>query len=106
MRNKFYEEKNMPEEFLDAVAWIMEFCQNEDCTYDCEECPYSLRDIRCGDVPEERTLSCPICGKLQIVEAPQLYDGHCHECGNCGGLCEVVHGPVMKRWYPEPPKEG
>lgn len=49
MNENYY--KNMPEDFKKAVAVIKDYCQNEDCAADCEcdECPYSLSMIRCGD---------------------------------------------------------
>lgn len=52
MNENYY--KNMPEDFKKAVAVIKNYCQHEDCAADCEcdECPYPLSMIRCGD--EER----------------------------------------------------
>ena len=49
MNENYY--KNMPEDFKKAVAVIKDYCQNEDCAADCEcdECPYPLSMIRCGD---------------------------------------------------------
>lgn len=49
MMNENY--KNMPEDFKKAVAVIKDYCQNEECAADCEcdECPYPLSMIRCGD---------------------------------------------------------
>ena len=47
--------KNMPEDFRKAVEVIKEYCQNEECVADCEcdDCPYPLSMIRCGDhLPE------------------------------------------------------
>ncbi len=41
---------NMPQDFKDAVNVIKKYCQNEDCQdYECSDCPYSLKVIRCGD---------------------------------------------------------
>jgi hypothetical protein len=50
MNENYY--KNMPEDFKKAVAVIKDYCQNEECAADCEcdECPYPLSVIRCGDV--------------------------------------------------------
>lgn len=49
--NKFYENMNMPEEFLKAVDVIQHYCQNEYCTEEeCTNCPYPLHIIRCDDV--------------------------------------------------------
>lgn len=51
MKKSYYE--NMPDDFRKAVEIIKQYCQNEDCTEDCcEECPYPLSVIRCGDVYE------------------------------------------------------
>ncbi len=49
MNENYY--KNMPEDFRKAVAVIKGYCQNEECAADCEcdECPYPLSMIRCGD---------------------------------------------------------
>lgn len=49
--SKFYE--NMPDDFKQAVEVIKEYCQNEDCTEECSECPYPLGTIRCGDTEEQ-----------------------------------------------------
>lgn len=50
MNENYY--KNMPEDIKKAVAVIKDYCQNEECAADCEcdECPYPLSVIRCGDV--------------------------------------------------------
>jgi glyoxylate carboligase len=45
--SKFYED--MPQDFRDAVEVIKQYCQFEDCDCNCEECPHSLKIIRCGD---------------------------------------------------------
>lgn len=49
MNENYY--KNMPEDFRKAVAVIKDYCQNEECAVDCEcdNCPYPLSMIRCGD---------------------------------------------------------
>ena len=49
MNENYY--KNMPEDFRKAVAVIKDYCQNEECAADCEcdDCPYPLSMIRCGD---------------------------------------------------------
>ena len=47
--------KNMPEDFQKAVEVIREYGQKEECAADCEcdNCPYPLSMIRCGDhLPE------------------------------------------------------
>jgi len=42
---------DMPEEFQAAVEVIKKYCQYEDCEImDCNDCPYNLRVIRCGEV--------------------------------------------------------
>jgi len=44
----------MPKEFLDAVKVIRKYCQFEDCEFEyCDNCPYTLDVIRCGDKKEE-----------------------------------------------------
>lgn len=45
--SKYYED--MPKEFKDAVEVIKGYCQFEDCSEDCGNCPYPLGTIRCGD---------------------------------------------------------
>nr|DAS85558.1 MAG TPA: hypothetical protein [Caudoviricetes sp.] len=49
MNENYY--KNMPEDFRKEVAVIKEYCQNEECAADgeCDDCPYPLSMIRCGD---------------------------------------------------------
>lgn len=45
--------KDMPQDFRNAVETIKLYCQNENCDLgDCEECPYPLSVIRCGDERE------------------------------------------------------
>lgn len=53
MNENYY--KNMPEDFRKAVAVIKDYCQNEECAADCEcdDCPYPLSMIRCGDRLQE-----------------------------------------------------
>jgi hypothetical protein len=48
--SKFY--KDMSKEFKNAVEVIKQYCQNEDCTEECDKCPYPLGVIRCGDSEE------------------------------------------------------
>ena len=45
--SKYYED--MTKEFKDAVEVIKGYCQFEDCSEDCKNCPYPLGTIRCGD---------------------------------------------------------
>ena len=46
--------KNMPKEFQEAVEVIKKYCQFEDCEVeDCNNCPYTLDVIRCGDKEEQ-----------------------------------------------------
>lgn len=49
MNKNYY--KNMPEDFQKAVEVIKDYCQNEECAAErgCDECPYPLSMIRCGD---------------------------------------------------------
>lgn len=51
MNNEIY--KSMPQDFKEAVKVIMKYCQNEDCTEDCNHCPCTLAEIRCGDTESE-----------------------------------------------------
>lgn len=51
--NTFYKSLQMPEDFIQAVETIMQYCQFEDCDKDCNNCPYSLATIRCGDTDDE-----------------------------------------------------
>ena len=38
---------------MNAVEVIKQYCQNEDCDIDdCDNCPYPLSVIRCGDEEE------------------------------------------------------
>lgn len=46
--SKYYE--NMRDDFKDAVNIIKKYCQFEDCDEsDCNQCPYPLSVIRCGE---------------------------------------------------------
>lgn len=58
MNENYY--KNMPEDFRKAVAVIKDYCQNEECAADCEcdDCPYPLSMIRCGDRLKEVNYNC------------------------------------------------
>ena len=75
--------KDMPQEFKYAVEVLKKYCQNETCTYDCAECPFSVRTIRCGDIEEERPKNinhemfvCSICDA-----SLKRYYSYCPECG-------------------------
>lgn len=46
--NTYY--KDMPDDFKQAVNVIKQYCQFEECSDDCSNCPHPLRVIRCGDV--------------------------------------------------------
>lgn len=77
--NKFYE--NMPQDFKDAVEVIKRYCQFEDCDCNCEECPYSLKRIRCGDdFSDKEPTSCDGCGSEITDEEYKRNDGYCDEC--------------------------
>ena len=45
--------RDMPKEFLKAVEVIKKYCQFEECTENCSECPYSLKTIRIDDESED-----------------------------------------------------
>ena len=51
--NTFYKSLQMPEDFIEAVETIMQYCQYEDCDDDCQNCPHSLHTIRCGDTESD-----------------------------------------------------
>lgn len=57
MNNIVYKSLQMPKEFMDAVEIIMKYCQNEDCTEDCNYCSCTLAEIRCGDAESKRVWS-------------------------------------------------
>lgn len=40
---------DMPEDFKQAVEVIKQYCQFEECSDDCANCPHPLKVIRCGD---------------------------------------------------------
>ena len=67
----------MPEDFKQAVDVIKSYCQNEDCTEDCTECPYPLGRVRCSDVSPDIVKPCYICDKnyknLEIGDKVSLF---------------------------------
>ena len=54
--NLLYKSFQMPKDFMDAVDTIMKYCQNDNCHEDCDNCPCTLAEIRCGDEMERKTV--------------------------------------------------
>ena len=90
--SKFY--KNMPDDFKQAVEVIKEYCQNEDCTENCAECPNPLGVIRCGDMPKEEIT----CNEANLQEAarPLVEYLQTHYHPHCAAIVDQIHAEIME----------